>query len=133
MISFLDSSIIIDFLENKSTAITAVLEADEVYTSFLCAYEVILGESYRKEKGMKSKYNDTVKFFETIATLPFTHVDAINASDIMAKLTMKGKKVKQMDALIAAQAFAKGATVLTTDERHFKVIEEEIGLSVKIV
>jgi predicted nucleic acid-binding protein len=133
MKSFLDSSIIIDFLENKQVAINAVLEADEVYTSSLCAYEVILGESYRKEKGLKSKYNDTVEFFKTMATLPFTYIDAINASGIMAKLAVKGKKVKQMDALIAAQALARETTLLTTDARHFKIIGDETGLSVRII
>ncbi len=125
---FLDSSAIIEFFKNNQHVVDAVGKADELYTSSLCAYEVLFGEKYREEKGLVSHYNYTLMFFETIATISFTYHDAIIASGIMAKLALKGRKVAEIDALIAAQAIGKEAIVLTTDAKHFKIMKEEIGL-----
>ncbi|HVC58277.1 MAG TPA: type II toxin-antitoxin system VapC family toxin [Candidatus Acidoferrales bacterium] len=128
---FLDSSAIIEFLRNNGKVVEAIGRADEFYTSSLCAYEVLLGEKYMEEKGVKSRYKDTLAFFERMATVPFSHSDALFAAGLMAKLTLKGKKVDEIDVLIAAQAIAHQAQVLTMDSRHFKVIKDETGLSLQ--
>ncbi|MCL4379644.1 MAG: type II toxin-antitoxin system VapC family toxin [Candidatus Marsarchaeota archaeon] len=130
---FLDSSAIIEFFRNTPKAVDAVNNADEIYTSSICAYEVLLGEIYREEKYGKSHLEKMQRFFETAATLPFTHSDSSRAAGMIVKLSLKGKKVPDFDAMIATQALSNGATVLTKDPKHFNAIKEETGLSVEVV
>ncbi len=130
---FLDSSAVIELFKNNQGVVAAIEGADEVYTSSLCAYEVLVGEKYVDAKGMKSHFKEAAGFFETIATLPFDYSDAKKAADVMAKLSAKGKKVPEMDALIAAQAEPLGLTILTKDARHFDVISKETGLKMQTI
>ena len=51
----------------------------------------------------------------------------------MSLLSRKGKKVSEIDALIAAQALAAGLTILTKDVKHFAVIGAETGLAVQTI
>jgi hypothetical protein len=130
---FLDSSAIIELFRNNPDVVAAIKDADEVYTSSLCAYEVLAGEKYAEAKGMKSHYKDAANFFETVATMPFDYSDAKRTADIMSVLSAKGRKVPEIDALIAAQAIAAGLTILTKDAKHFAVIGAETGLAVQTV
>jgi len=125
---FLDSSAIIELFKDNRSVTDVIANASEVYTSSICAYEVLLGEKYREEKGMHSYLGKIQQLFEEIATLPFTYKDSIKASAIMAKLSAKGKKVDEFDVMIAAQALAVGAIILTKDAKHFEVLREEIEL-----
>lgn len=128
---FLDSSAIIELFKNNKKVIEFIEEADEIYTSSLCAYEVLVGEKYIEGKGSKSHSREASEFFKVAATLPFLYSDAEVASDIMKSLSLKGKKMPEMDALIAAQAIAKEATILTKDSRHFAIIGAETELTVQ--
>lgn len=128
---FLDSSAVIELFRNNRGVVSAIEDADEVYTGSLCAYEVLVGERYVDAKGTKSHYKEAAGFFETAATLPFDYDDAKKAAGVMAALSSKGKKVPEMDALIAAQAQSLNLTVLTKDARHFDAISRETGLKVK--
>ena len=128
---FLDSSAIIEFLKGNDKARDAIAAADELYTSSICAYEVLVGEKFVELKGMHSSYQNTLKFFDSILTLQFTYADSVRASEIAAELMLKGRKVDDFDVLLASQALANGATILTKDYRHFEVIEDSTDLSVE--
>lgn len=130
---FLDSSAIIDLFRNDKDVIDILSKADEVYTSSICAYEVLLGEMYNDKKGRQSALEKMQKFFEVMVTLPFTYNDSLKASEITAMLSIKGKKVDDFDVLIASQALALGSTVLTKNAKHFEIIKEETGLPIYIV
>ena len=130
---FLDSSAIIELFKNNDRISDTISEADDVYTSAICAYEVLLGEAYMIEKGRQSMLEKVQKFFETTNPLPFTYGNSLKASIMFSKLSAKGKKVDDFDVLIAAQALEKEATIITTDAKHFKVLRDEIGISVKIL
>jgi tRNA(fMet)-specific endonuclease VapC len=125
---FLDSSAIIELFRDNQKALKAIEEAEEVYTSTICAYEVLLGEEYMKHKGRASLMEKVQSFFEITATLPLTYLDSSRASVIAARLSAKGKKLDDFDILIAAQALEKNAVVLTKDIKHFEIIREETGL-----
>lgn len=130
---FLDSSAVIELFKNNRDVVAAIEEADEVCTSSLCAYEVLVGEKYVEAKGMKSHYKDAADFFETAATLPFNYGDAKKAAGVMAALSAGGKRVPEMDALIAVQAHSAGLTILTKDAKHFSGISRETGLEVRMI
>ncbi|MBX8636824.1 MAG: type II toxin-antitoxin system VapC family toxin [Thermoplasmata archaeon] len=127
---FLDSSAIIELFANNKEVIDSIEKADEVYTSSLCSYEVLMGERFSERKGIKSHYKEASAFFDSAATLPFTHDDSKTASDIMATLSLKGRKVPDMDILIAAQALDRKCTILTKDARHFAIIGKETNLGI---
>ncbi|MDE1850997.1 MAG: type II toxin-antitoxin system VapC family toxin [Candidatus Micrarchaeota archaeon] len=126
---FLDSSVIIEFLRNNKKVVQQVAEASEIYTSSICAYEVLVGEKYLEEKGQRSHFKETAAFFDRIGTVPFSFSDAAKAAEIAARLTIKGKKVDEIDILIAAQALSHNAQFLTMDSRHFEIISAETGLA----
>ena len=130
---FLDSSAVIEFFRNNREVTDLIAGADAIYTSSICSYEVIFGEKYAASKRRRSSVENAKKFFETIATLPFTYDSALIASDLMLKLSSKGKKVDEFDVLIASQAMATGAVLLTKDARHFNIIKEEFKLDVRII
>ena len=60
---FLDSSAIIELFKNNDKISDIISAADEVYTSAICAYEVLLGEAYMIEKGRPSMLEKVQKFF----------------------------------------------------------------------
>ena len=128
---FLDSSAVIEFLKSNQRVIDAISGADEVYTSSICAYEVLVGEEYVRAKGGHSSYDSTRRFFDTISTLRLDYSDAVNAAKLSATLMLKGKKIDDFDALIASQALSRGAEVLTKDRRHFGLIGKETGLKIE--
>jgi predicted nucleic acid-binding protein len=52
-------------------------------------------------------------------------LNSINASELSAKLILKGKKVNGLDIMIAAQAIAENACLLTKDS-DFKVMQRVV-------
>jgi predicted nucleic acid-binding protein len=124
---FLDSSAIIEFFKNNINVIELIANADELYTSVICEYEVLVGENYKKQKRINSQLEAVQKFFDRAATLPLTFEDSINASEVMARLLTKSKKVDDFDVLIAMQAVSKESLLLTKD-KHFEILKNEINL-----
>lgn len=120
---FLDSSAIIDFFNGDALVRDRISSADEVYTSAICAYEILIGERYNELKGKKSSYEKALQFFDEIGTLPFTYLNSLKASELSARLTLKGRKVNTLDVLIAAQAIAENANLLTKD-KDFGIIQK---------
>ena len=130
---FVDSSAIIEFFENNQSAVKAIDEADEIYTSAICAHEVLFGEYYKREKGGHALADRMESFLKTVATLPFTYENSMLASKMKVKLYTSGKKIDEFDVLIAAQALSMGAVLLTKDSRHFDVLSDEFSLRVQKV
>ncbi|MDE1868665.1 MAG: type II toxin-antitoxin system VapC family toxin [Candidatus Micrarchaeota archaeon] len=128
---FLDSSAIIELFDNNSKVVKVIAEADELYTSVICAYEVLVGEKHHQIKGLRSYYEKAMRFFMDIPTLEVTHADAVLAADITAASISKGKAVDGFDFIIAAQALSRGTAVLTKNSKHFEMISAETGLQVE--
>ena len=130
---FLDSSIIIEFLKGNEKVKAIMAEAEAMYTDTLCAYEVLTGEKYNELKGLKSSYIHASLFFAHIETMPMNYSDAMKSADVAAKLIIKGKKVDDVDIIIAIHALEKGAAVFTKDGKHFKVLEAEFGIPIRVL
>ncbi len=130
---FLDSSIVIEFLRGNESVRDALKGAEALYTDALCAYEVLTGERYNSIKGRKSSYLQASLFFAQMETMHLKYSDAIKAADVAARLIVRGRKVDDVDIIIAIHALEKGATIFTTDVKHFKVLEDETGVCVKVL
>lgn len=130
---FLDSSAIIEYLRGNEKVKDVIDQSEELYTSTICAYEVLIGERFKEFKGQKSSYQNAIHLFAIVDPLPFNYGNASTASDIAAKLAVKGKKIDEFDGLIAAQALELGATVFTKDAKHFNILKEETGLGIETI
>ena len=73
---FLGSSAIIEFMKGNKKASDAITAADELYTSSICAYEVLACEEFAAAKGIRSAHHSTLKFFDSVLTLQFTYGDS---------------------------------------------------------
>lgn len=127
----LDTSAIIEFLKGNQKVRDSIAGSDNIYTSSICVYEVLVGEMHSEMRGLKSNYQRALSLFSKIEILQLTQKDATAASEITAKLMLKGKKVNDFDVLIGTQALAAGAPILTADAKHFRVLEKEAGVLVK--
>ena len=127
---FLDSSAIIEFMRGNEKVSDLLLNAEDIITSTICEYEVLLGEKYRSIKSTSSAYDKAAEFFKELRPLPLAHEDCLLASDIAARLMIKGKMVDDFDILLAAQAYSTNSTIVTKDARHFRILAQEADISV---
>ncbi len=128
---FLDSSAIIKLFKNNQKTVKIIEGTEKIYTSTICAYEVLLGEEYMNNRRKSSLIEKVQNFFETATTLSLTYKNMVKASAIAGKLLAKGKKIDDFDISIAAQALENNAVVLTKDIKHFEILREETGLAIE--
>ncbi len=127
----LDSSAIIGFLRGRDNVKSEVDAADEVYTSSLCVFEVLLGDAYSRLKGLNPK-SHALSFFEGTAVVPFNMDDAKRASEMQALLVSKGKRINGLDVLIAASAVRVDSVIITYDQ-DYKILSDLLSVNVKII
>jgi predicted nucleic acid-binding protein len=128
---FLDSSAIIKLFKNNQKTVKIIEGTEKIYTSTICAYEVLLGEECMNNRRKSSLIEKVQNFFETATTLSLTYKNMVKASAIAGKLLAKGKKIDDFDISIAAQALENNAVVLTKDIKHFEILREETGLAIE--
>ena len=119
----LDSSAIIEFLRGNSKVMNLIEQSDVIFTSVICAYEVLVGEMYRDKKGLKSLLKEVKELLRELNPMPLVMEDCIKASEISSALMVKGKVVSVADALISAQAIRRNLMIVTKD-LDFNVIKE---------
>lgn len=124
MIYLLDTTVLIDLLRTRNT-IPFIEEHlnDELLTSSICIFEVYCG-IYRLEKSRINLSNNQFhSLLESFRVVEFTQSHAQIAGEIQANLAMSGTLLEDMDILIAASAIAEGATLVTSNSKHFKRIK----------
>jgi len=128
---FLDSSSIIAYLKADTKVKEEIDSADEIYSSSLCVFEVLLGEEYAKIKGFKPK-NDASAFFGGMTIIPFSEEDAKKAAEVQAYLISKGIIINGMDVLIAASAYRMNLTIIAKDH-DYDSISSILNVKVKVL
>ncbi len=126
---FLDSSAIISYLKGDEKVREVIESADEVFTSSICAFETLVGESYARIKKFRSG-NEASAFLEGTVIVPFNEKDAELAAEAQAKLVAKGTTQNAIDVLIAASAARSNIEIVTKD-RDYDAIQEVMNLRVK--
>jgi len=105
----LDSSAIIEYIKGNENVLKAMEEAQDSYTSALCAFETL---------AVADKDEDVESFISELSPLPFTLKDSKTAANIYSSLAKVGKMVNVMDVLIYSQAAERGLGIITKDNDY---------------
>jgi tRNA(fMet)-specific endonuclease VapC len=124
----LDTNIISDLIKNpqgKAAKRIAKVGEDNICTSIIVAAELRYGCAKSGSKRLLKAVEDILG---EIAVLPFDLPADTEYGGIRAELEAAGKPIGSNDLLIAAHAYATGATIVTANTDEFKRIR---GLNVE--
>lgn len=121
----LDTNTCIYFLKNSFPTLTQKLldtDPSELFISSITVFELAYG-------AMKSKWGEKTRqklamFLAPFTILPFDSEDAMVAGRIRGALEQHGTPIGPYDVQIAAQALAKGLTVLTHNMKEFQRVPD---------
>lgn len=110
--AFLDSSAIIDYLDEVESIVQYVDEQPHLLTSSICVYEVLQGEVMSRGSSDVIGARQT---FGRVEAVDFNETIAIEAARMQDKLASNGETVPTRDLMIAASARSTGAELVVTD------------------
>ncbi len=116
----LDTDTCIYAIKGDENILRHVLEhhPDEIGVSVITEAELRTGAAKSSSKAKTLRRVE--RFLSPIHVLEFTSHDAVTYADLRAKLERKGTPIGPHDMLIASQAFRRGVTVVTNNEREFR-------------
>ena len=124
----LDTNVVVAFLNGDKSILKRIrVEIDEIGLSTVVVAELDYGAkvSQRSEDNLEKLY----RLLEIIQVVPFDIECAKIFGTIKSKLRSLGKPTGEVDALIAASAMAREATLVTSNKKHFENIE---GLKIEV-
>jgi len=124
----LDTNVVVAFLNGDKSILKRIqAEIDNIAISVLVVAELDYGAkvSQRFEENLEKLY----RLVDIVEVLPFDIECARIFGTIKSKLRNIGKPTGEVDALIAATAMAREATLVTSNKRHFENIE---GLKIEV-
>jgi tRNA(fMet)-specific endonuclease VapC len=124
-VTFLDTSVIIDFLigdEKIVALVNELFEQKDIKTTTITEYELL---RYKTE----IKRNAAERFLSGATVYPFDRASARMAALLFEKLRQTGKMINENDLLIAGIALANNEVLLTRDQK-FGAID---NVNIKIV
>jgi predicted nucleic acid-binding protein len=110
--TFLDTSVIIDYLEGIEPVVAFVDEQETLLTSSVCVYEVLAGEVFRH--GGTNIYQRR-QDFGRVEALDFNERIAVEAARLQAELLDDGESLAPRDMMIAATARSTGDEFVVAD------------------
>ncbi len=117
--TFIDTSVIIDFLAGDEiivSTIRSLAKKGTIKTTTIAEYELL---KHRNEL----KRGIAEKFLLAVTVCPFDRASAKQAALLFEKLSKKGTMINENDLLIAGITLASNDTLLTRDKK-FALIEE---------
>ena len=121
----LDTNTCIYFLKNSFSALTQKLldtDPSELFISSITVFELAYGAE--KSKWGEKTRQKLAMFLAPFTILPFDSEDAMVAGRIRGALEQHGTPIGPYDVQIAAQALAKGLTVLTHNMKEFQRVPD---------
>jgi predicted nucleic acid-binding protein len=118
--TFIDTSVIIDFLAGDEKIVSTMKELAQkgtIKTTAITEYELL-----KHKKELKRQIAE--KFLSAITVCPFDCASAQQAALLFEKLTKTGKMVNENDLLIAGISLAN-KDVLVTRDKKFSAIDEK--------
>lgn len=110
--TFLDTSVIIDYLDDVDAVVSFVDEQESLLTSSICVYEVLEGEVFGP--GRTDVYQAR-QDFGRVQSLDFNQTIAMEAARIQDKLLKDGDPLAPRDMMIAATARSTGDRLVISD------------------
>jgi predicted nucleic acid-binding protein len=130
----LDTTFFVDLVRRPSRVSGVAEEIDtegRVATTVFNVFEAYLGAFAVRDEKIAAKIRDKLnKAFNRVEILDFTYRDALRASEIGGELLKKGFSIGA-DSITAAVALNNGCeAVVTRNVKHFKPVNELVGLGV---
>ncbi|MFC7228017.1 type II toxin-antitoxin system VapC family toxin [Salinirubellus salinus] len=110
--SFLDSSIIIDYLDGVEDVIQFVDEQPTLVTSSICLYEVLAGEVFSAGEADLIGAREN---FGRVTGIDFSEEVAFEAARMQNCLLESGTPMSPRDVMIAATARSEGKELVVSD------------------
>lgn len=110
--TFLDTSVIIDYLEGIEPVVAFVDEQETLLTSSICVYEVLAGEVFQPGG---TNIHQRRQDFGRVEALDFNERTAIEAARLQMDLLDDGESLAPRDMMIAATARSTGDQFVVAD------------------
>jgi predicted nucleic acid-binding protein len=110
--TFLDSSVIIDYLDGIEAVVEFVDERPVLVTSSICLYEVLAGEVFA---GGDTDLVGARANFGRVAVLDFSEEEVFEAARMQTRLLESGDPLSPRDLMIAATARSEGEELVVSD------------------
>ena len=122
--TFLDTSVIIDFLAGDEKIVSLVkelAEKEEFKTTAITEYELLKHKTELKKQLAEN-------FLSAIIVCPFDRPSARKAALLFEKLSKTGKMINENDLLIAGISLANDEVLLTRDQKFGNIDEANIKI-----
>lgn len=110
--TFLDSSVVIDYLDNVRPVVEFVDDQPTLLTSSICVYEVLVGEIFSSGS---TNVHETREDFGRVSALDFNESIAIEAVQLQQRLQENGTTMPARDLFVAATARSTGDELVVSD------------------
>jgi hypothetical protein len=111
-VTFLDSSVIIDYLDGVENVVKFVDEQQALVTSSICIYEVLAGEVFSESETDLIGARENVG---RVTALDFSEEIALEAARMQNRLLESGNPLSPRDLMIAATARSEGRELVVSD------------------
>jgi tRNA(fMet)-specific endonuclease VapC len=122
MEAMIDASALIEWKKGNPKVAKVMEKMENISISSLTQFEFMVGIGKEDEA--------TSLFLKEYPLVPFDAIDSVRAVDIYRKLSGKGKMIKTVDILVAAQALNRGLTIVSTD-RHFGWVDNLESITIE--
>jgi len=122
--TFIDTSVIIDFLAGDEKIVSTIrthANKGAIKTTAITEYELL-------KHGKELKREIAEKFLSAIAVCPFDRASAKQAALLFEKLSKNGNMINENDLLIAGIALANNDILLTRDKKFAYLKETSIQI-----
>lgn len=118
----LDTSVIIDYLRDKETAVQLLDNLEgEFFSSYICMSEIY--EGVYRVNNPKEIADAVTKFFTSLSGIYGVDEDiAKKFGEIRADLKRKGILIEDLDLFLAATCLVYDLTMITFNQKHFSRI-----------
>jgi tRNA(fMet)-specific endonuclease VapC len=121
-VTFLDTSVIIDFLagDQKTVALVKqILDKEELKTTTITEYELLRHRT-------KIKRQAATRFLSGVIVYPFDRDAAKHAARLFEELQDAGKMINENDLLIAGISLSHDEVLLTRDQKLASIGKDKI-------
>jgi predicted nucleic acid-binding protein len=122
--TFIDTSVIIDFLAGDEKIVSLIKELaqkEEIKTTAITEYELLKHKTELKRQVAE-------KFLSAVQVCPFDRSSAGKAALLFEKLSKAGKMINENDLLIAGIVLSNDEVLLTRDQKFGSIDDSNIKI-----